>query len=144
MLTKSAEISNQVQKFSKKEGKLARGQKWWVLFAIYAFWPWYGVQNTSRECIFIHPYSHENISRIVNVFFYAICIINGKYITFFVFSILQKIWKWRFRVPILMNFRDIFMRVMVNGNTSPGSVLNIISWSESMYCKKAPSFLTPR
>ena len=45
---------------------------------------------------------------------------------------------------IFMNSRDIFMWVMVDENTSPGSVLKTISWSKSMYCKKAPSFLTPR
>ena len=41
-----------------------------------------------------------------------------------------------------MKSRDIFISVMLNENTSPGSVLNTISQSESLYCKKHPSFLT--
>ena len=37
----------------------------------------------------------------------SIWIINGKNMTFFVFFIFQKIWKWRFRVLILMkSYRD--------------------------------------
>ena len=43
-----------------------------------------------------------------------------------------------------MNSRNIFMWVMVDENTSPGSVLDTILWSESLYCKKPPSFLTSR
>ena len=33
---------------------------------------------------------------------------------------------------------------MVDENTYFGSVLDTISWSESLYCKKIPSFLTSR
>ena len=40
---------------------------------------------------------------IVNVF-YDNCIINGKYMTFLVFPILTKMWKWRFGVPNLIKF----------------------------------------
>ena len=49
--------------------KFVEGPKWWGFFATRVFWPWYGVQNTSRGCIFIHHYSHENISRIHEIFF---------------------------------------------------------------------------
>ena len=42
-----------------------------------------------------------------------------------------------------MNFLDTFMRVMVDENTSPGSVLDTISWSESSCGKKDPSSWTP-
>ena len=40
-------------------------------------------------------------------FYWSTCIINGKYMTFFVFLILQKMWKWRFRVFIWWSPYDI-------------------------------------
>ena len=60
---------------------------------------------------------------------------------------MSKIWKkcQNFKKKtFFMNFRDIFMWVMVDENTSPGSVLDTISWSESSCGKKPPSFLTSR
>ena len=47
---------------------------------------------------------------------------------------MSKIWKNAkiSRKKNFMNSRDIFMCVMVDENSSPGGVLNIISWSESM------------
>ena len=58
---------------------------------------------------------------------------------------MSKIWKIAkiSKKKIFMNFRDIFMWVMVDENTSPGSVLGTTSWSESSSGKKDPSFLTP-
>ena len=200
--------------------KFAGGQKWWVFFSTWAFWPRYGVPHTSRGCIFIHHYSHENISKIHENFFYEIlaffqifliftyifltklCTKNDLNkdwteiysnesvllivwrirfwkILFIICSNFNHLWKnrfiwtyfWSIFVRVIfctwfrkenirkvskigkndkisgkknfMNSRNIFMWVMVDENTSPGSVLNTISWSESMYCKKPPSFWTP-
>ena len=73
--------------------------------------------------------------------------------SFFVHNLVRKIYVKMSKIwkndkisgkKIFMNFRDIFMWVLVDENTSPGSVLNTISWSENMYCKKPPSFWTPR
>ena len=44
--------------------KSVGGPKWWGFFATRVFWPWYGAQNTSRECIFTHYNSHEDIWKI--------------------------------------------------------------------------------
>ena len=59
---------------------------------------------------------------------------------------MSKIWKIAkiSKKKIFMNFRDIFMWVMVDENTSPGSVLDTISWSESTCSKKDPSFSISR
>ena len=95
LLTKSAKISNEAQKLTKKVGKFAIGPKWWGLFAIQAFWPWYDVQNTSRGCIFIQRYSHENISKIHEKIFCWMFGIFFKFHSFLlIFSLLNYVQKW--------------------------------------------------
>ena len=62
-----------------------------------------------------------------------------------IYAKMSKIWKNAkiSRKHFFMNFRDTFMWVMVDENTSPGSVLGTTSWSESSFGKKDPSFSTP-
>ena len=57
---------------------------------------------------------------------------------------MSQIWKntKNSKNDFFMNFLDIFMWVMVDENTSPGSVLGTTSWSESSSGQKDPSFST--
>ena len=101
------------------------------------------------EKCFLESYLSYNLVEPIhlNILLFNRCL--SHFCTYLIMKIyvkMSKIWKNGkiSKNVFFMNSRDIFMWVMVDENTSPGSVLNTISWSESMYCKKAPSFWTPR
>ena len=63
----------------------------------------------------------------------------------FIYVKMSKIWKNAkiSKKYFFMNSRDIFMWVMVDENTSPGSVLDTISRAESSWAKKNHYFWPP-